>query len=223
MADLLRQAHQLEGNWIILSPIHWQATHNDAMLVACGLELGLTEEQSKHWFMKYADYLAHEHLRLHYYNAHTWLLEITNAPILSAKPVHQMLHLSLMPELAKLDSSLYWQKFITESQMFFASFPNETLLNGVWPWGGGSLTDLLPISLGTDETFFDEVQPLSSKVNLYTPSASLKDLQIILLQEASALSDAHINELNKTSTCWYWNNCAYTQSRTNWFRRLWRH
>ena len=55
---------------------------------------------------------------------------------LNAKPVHHLLNKSLMPELAQLDKTMYWQKFITESQMFFASNPNQSLVNGLWIWGG---------------------------------------------------------------------------------------
>lgn len=222
MADLLRHAHQLQGNWVILSPVHWQATHNDAMLMAFGSELGLTDNQSKAWFKKYADFLSQENKSLHYYDPTTWLLEITNQPNLNAKPVHQLLHLSLMPELARLDSSLHWQKFITESQMFFASSPNPTLLNGLWPWGGGSLSAPQAINLCTDETFFELVQPLSSKVSLYSPSNSLQDCEILLLQEASLLSSTHVKELTTSSVHWYWNNCAYAQQQQSWFSRLWR-
>ena len=34
LADLLRRYHNLDGDWLVLSPVHWQATHNDAMIVA---------------------------------------------------------------------------------------------------------------------------------------------------------------------------------------------
>jgi hypothetical protein len=191
------------------------------MITAFGKELDLTPEQSNHWFTLYANFLAEEGLILKYHDAAHWLLNTQNLPQLTAKPVHQLLQKSLMPELAHLDSSLFWQKLITESQMFFASLPNETLLNGVWPWGDAQLNAKKPIAICADEAFFEIAQSLSSEVALYNPSVSLKSFQIILLNDTASLSSAHCEELNTLSAQIYWNNCAYIQSRS-WFRRLWR-
>ena len=69
LADLLRTTHHLEGEWLILSPMHWEATHNDAMITAIGEELNLTDEQSNHWFNLYANFLAEESLLLKYHDA----------------------------------------------------------------------------------------------------------------------------------------------------------
>lgn len=221
LADLLRTTHHLEGKWLVLSPVHWEATHNDAMITAYGKELDLTPEQSSHWFSLYANFLAEEGLILKYHDAEHWLLNTPNLPPLTAKPVHQLVHKSLMPELKHLDSSLFWQKFITESQMFFASLPNDTVLNGVWPWGDAQLSAKKPITICTDEAFFEIAQSLSSQVTLYNPSVLLKSFQIILINDLTSLSSAHCKELNTLSAQIYWNNCAYIQSRS-WFSRLWR-
>lgn len=118
VAYLLKHYHNLAGDWAVVSPIHWEASHNDAMVSAYGAQLGLSEADSKLWYQSYADYLAEEGMSLHYHRADMWLLRIDGKPYLNAKPVHQLLNHSLMPELSALDITMYWQKFITESQMF---------------------------------------------------------------------------------------------------------
>lgn len=190
--------------------------------MAFGSALSLTPEQSKYWFEKYASYLAEDGLSLQYYDADIWLLDANKLPVLNSKPIHQLLHQSLMPELAQLESSMYWQKLITESQMFFASSPNDTLLNGVWPWGDGVVSAPKPFALATDEAFLELTKPLFSSVTPYNPTLALKDYQLILLQELSTLSSVHLKELSQSDTQWYWNNKAYSLPRHSWFNRLWR-
>ena len=222
LADVLRRAQQLEEAWCIASPIYWQATHNDAMIIAANNELQLSEETSKQWFQLYADYLAEEDMRLHYYNADTWLLQIANKPAINAKPVHKLLSHSLMPELEQLDPSLYWQKFFTEGQMFFASHATQSAINGVWLWGATPLSDKKPVAVCADGQLFSIAQVCSDKVTRYDPSISLKQYSILLLSHIDVLSKQHQEELKKMSVRWYWNNSAYTTSDLNWFTRLWR-
>ena len=144
VADLLRRYHGLEGQWLIASPIHWQATHNDAMIVASGSELQLSDQVSRLWFAAFKEFVTADHFNVHYHDAHTWLIQCDGKPLLDSKPVHTLHHKSLMPELRKLDETLYWQRLITEGQMFFSEHPlNKDRLasysiNGLWFWGGGN-------------------------------------------------------------------------------------
>ncbi|MCL9684284.1 hypothetical protein [Legionella maioricensis] len=222
LADVLRRVHGLDGEWLILSPMNWMATHNDAMIVAADKDLQLDEGTLKYWFQLYSDYLAEEHIRLYYHDAETWLLHAINKPPIKAKPVHQLINHSLMPELAQLDSSMYWQKFFTEGQMFFASHPNKSLLNGVWLWGGAVLADKKKIPVCADEQFFSVAQICSENVTLYNPSVQLKQYSILLLSDVDILSKQHQEELKKMPVCWYWNNSAYALKDLNWLTRLWR-
>lgn len=222
-ADLLRQLKHLDdGNWLVLSPMHWQASHNDAFIVATGKELHLSDTESKAWFKLFSDHLAHDGFTLDYYNNELWLICINQRPAVNAKPVYHLLNKSLMPELAVLDPSMYWQKFITESQMFFASTPNHTSINGVWLWGGAKLTKKNSISICTDEQLLALATICSTNVSLYNPSIELKKFDILLLSDFDILSAQHKKELNKKSINWYWNNSAYTRSDKNWITRLWR-
>ncbi len=222
LADVLRRSLLLDGTWCVVSPMNWHATHNDAMIIAANNELQLSEEMSKHWFQLYADYLAEEGMRLHYYDAQTWLLQITNKPTIKAKPVHKLLSHSLMPELEQLDPSMYWQRFFTEGQMFFASHSLQPIINGVWLWGATSLSDKKSVAVCTDEQFLSIAHICSDKVTLYDPTVSLKQYSILLLSHIDVLSKQHQEELKKLSVRWYWNDSAYTTSDSNWFTRLWR-
>ncbi|PWY54389.1 hypothetical protein DGG96_17070 [Legionella qingyii] len=220
-ADLLRQYHNLEGEWVVLTPVYWEATHNDAMIVALGGELQLEEHEAKSWFDLFSEYLAEEDVVLHYHNAQTWLLN-NKKYSLHAKPPHHLLHQSLMPELAQLDNTMYWQRFITESQMLFASKPNQSLANGLWTWSSAKLKNKMPIKICVDGHFDSLAKICSTQVSLYSPSITLKDYQILLLTEFSVLSEQHQKELNEMPIHWYWNNEAYSISANRWYVRLWR-
>lgn len=221
-ADLLRVVNKLNGNWVVLSLIHWQASHNDAMIIASGHDLKLTEEDAASFFKLLRDYFAEEGISLYYHDAETWLMEVTDKPPLNAKPVYKIMNQSLMSELVQLDSTMYWQKFFTECQMFFASHPNNTLLNGIWAWGGAKLTDNKTNSICVEEQLLAWAQICSSQVTLYNPSVRLKDYQIILLNNMNTLSAEHKEELNKITANWYWNNMAYARKNNYWFTRIWR-
>lgn len=222
LADLLRRLAKLEGDWLVLSPIHWQATHNDALILATGKDLELREAQAKLWFAVFADYLAAEGMKLHYHDAETWLLCEPQKHPLNAKPVYQLLNKSLMRELTQLGDTLFWQKFITESQMLFASKPNQSAMNGLWPWGNALFSGKKTTKICADEAFLPIAKLCSSHVTLYNPSIKLKEQQLLLITERTMLSEQHQEELNKLLVHWYWNNTAYASGTRNWFIRLWR-
>lgn len=222
LADLLRKYHNLDGDWLILSPIYWQATHNDALILATGKDLQGQEAEAKLWFSVFSDYFSVDEMTLYYHDAQTWLLCENKKHPLRSKPVHQLLSKSLMPELTQLDNSLFWQKFLTESQMLFASKPNKSAMNGLWPWGSAQLASQKTIAICADESFLPMANICSSNVSLYSPSVNLKEQQILLLTEFSTLSEPHQEELKKILAHWYWNNTAFTSGNSNWFTRLWR-
>lgn len=222
LGDLLRKVHNLDGDWLIVSPVYWQASHNDAFIVAAGNDLGLQEAEAKLWFDLFANYFAEEDMSLHYHNVEIWLLQDRKKRPLKARPVHQLLGKSFMPELAQLDNSLFWQRFVTESQMLCASKPNFGVVNGLWPWGNATLIDKKTAAICADASFFPVAKICSEQATLYSPSVDLKKQDILLISEFSVLSEQHQNELKKLPVYWYWNNTAYTRSYSNWFTYLWR-
>lgn len=222
LGDLLRQIHGLEGDWLIASPVYWQASHNDALIMGTGKDLELQESETKAWFDLFANYFTEDGLSLYYHDPETWLLQDYKKRPLTAKPVHQLLSKSLMPELARLDNTLFWQRFITESQMLFASKPNALAANGLWLWGNARLADKTALAICADPAFLPFAKLCSTNVTLYNSAVTLKDQHILLISEFSVLSEQHQNDLKKRPVHWYWNNMAYTCCQDNWFIRLWR-
>jgi hypothetical protein len=220
------------------------------MIRATGKDLGLTEAETQFWFNRLSEYLAEESMLMHWYDANTWLLLVNKKP-LHASPVYQMINQSLMPALAELDASMYWQKFFTECQMFFAAQNTHLMakssgssaehthkpwerndradvtseqapLNGVWIWGGAELGAKKNDSICADSHLLSIAELCSNHVTLYNPSIQLKKFQIILLNDIDSLSRSHQEEIKKISAQWFWNNTAYTQSAPNWITRIWR-
>lgn len=123
LGHFLSLYHQLEGRWLIASPIHWQATHNDALILATGKELELTSTQARLWFDALAQFFKEENINMIYHDDCMWLISIDNKPEIFSQSVYSMLHQSLMPAFAKMDKTFFWQRLITEIQMYMGSHP----------------------------------------------------------------------------------------------------
>ena len=226
VADLLRKLHGLDGTWLVVSPIHWQATHNDAMIVACDSELQLSDDESRQWFTALAEFLAQDHAKLYYHDAYTWLIQLNTRLALEAKPVHALLQQSMTPHLKALDATLFWQRFITENQMFFSEHALNKMrldrysINGIWVWGAGSLKppESRAIVCG-DTPACDLAKIVSTQVSRYQPGQSFAKHTLLLL---SALNDQIPIEFKKNTVRWYWNNTAYVTKPKNWFTPFWR-
>lgn len=223
VAELLRRYHHLDGHWLVLSPVHWQATHNDAMIVACDEALDLTDEESRDWFAALVEFLEHDNVKLHYHDAYTWLIQFSECPPINARPVHQLLHQSLMQQLQALDASLFWSRFITENQMFFSEHPlNKTRtgrypINGVWVWGDGELIQGNQALVCGDEAACELAQIVSTQVSRYVPSPRILKNTIMLF---SAFNEQQTDQFKKNTVHWYWNNASYETRALGWFSRL---
>lgn len=222
LADLLARYHHLEGRWIILTPIYWQATHNNAMIVGAGDDLGISDERSRFFFERFAEYLKVEDITLYYHDASTWLLSAKDMPLLNSPSAYQLLNHPLLPELTALDSTMHWQKFFTESQMFFASQFNEAEMNGVWMCGSDELIIKNSRKIATNQEFKAFADICSQHVSIYSPTVNIHSYDVLLLNSLDELTDIHQQELKKAPVNWYWNNTAYSKKRINWFTRFWR-
>lgn len=226
VADLLRQLQGLEGEWLVASPIHWQATHNDAMILACGDALSLSECEAKQWFAAFKDFVSSEGFQVHYHNPYTWLIRCDEKPKIRAQPVYNLQHKSMMQALKNLDETLYWQRFITENQMFFSTHAlnkarTHNEINGVWLWGSGQLHSCSSTPLiCASEDLVPLAQLLSRDIRVSTTTAHSNSL--LLFNELS-VGDRLILEkrYQKQLTHWYWNNLSYTTPKAKtWFSRL---
>lgn len=227
LASLLSQLHDLEGDWLILSPIHWQATHNDAMIMAHGDTLSLSEDESRTWFKELSAYLEKDQFELVYHNAEIWLIRKKSMLPIQAKSVYQMFHRSMMPELSALDDTLFWQQFLTETQMFLSSHDlnqariqeQKPVLNGVWVWGAGHLA-LSEAVICTVQSFEKMARICSTNVHIYSPQVSLRDINILLLSDLSDLSSQHKEKLTQSSIRWFWNDFSYLSKKRRWWHQL---
>lgn len=222
LAELLSQYHCLEGQWLIVSPVHWQATHNNAVITASGSLLAMNEDESKEQFYRLSEYLKQEGLALYLHDQYTWLLSTNHKSLLNAKPVHLVLNKPLMLELASIDKTMHWTKFLTEIQMFFASSARHSLINGVWLWSSASLGEKRNIKICADKTFYPLAQLCSTNVSLYQATSSLSEFDVLLVDNWSLLSTSHQKQLEKIAVHWHWNNVGYEVSQVHWFTRLWR-
>ena len=229
VADLLSKLHGLDGSWLVVSPIHWQATNNDAMIVACDETLQLTEEESKQWFKVLADYVAQDNIKLYYHDAYTWLIQSDNSPPLASKPVSALLQHSQTPHLKALGLNLFWQRFITETQMLFSNHSlnkartNRYPINGVWVWGAGEVgaPSLRPVVCG-DTSAYDLASIVSTQVSLYQPGQLFAKRTLFLLSEMSGQNGFETIAEIKQTVHWYWNNMAYVTKPKHWLKRFWR-
>lgn len=228
VADLLRRLHDLDGTWLIVSPLHWLATHNDAMLVAAGDDLQLTDSEGKAWFDAFAEFVLGENMQAYYHDATTWLLRINKQPVPIAKPVHALLHQSMMPAFDTLDKTFYWQRFITENQMFLSGHRLNKLrqdrypINGIWVWGSGLLqTPHHQTILLDDHETLPLAKLLSTSIILYESNQTYPSDALVLWHDLSRLDELQAT-LNKQTVSWYWNNRAYLMKREHWLKRIWR-
>ncbi|MDP1603185.1 MAG: hypothetical protein Q8M03_07965 [Legionella sp.] len=230
IGDFLRQYYQLTGKWIVAAPIYWEATHNDAMIVAEGASLPLTDDESRRLFAEVASFLGEEGIKLHYHNAHTWLVNVDNKSELVSPPTHLMLHRSMMPVLDKMDKSLYWQRIMTELQMFLSAHPvnnqrqDKLPVNGLWFYGSGVFTIDSNKKIITDNEplinhFPDEFSSNSREGALNRVS---DDVILLITQQTSANFDHLRANLCNYKVRWFWNNKAYLTPKSHWWRRLWR-
>ncbi|WP_026069435.1 hypothetical protein [Legionella tunisiensis] len=204
LADLLRLSHHLEGKWLIASPIHWQATHNDAMVVATGKELELTEDESRLWFAELTQFLKGDNFSPVYHDEQTWLFKIDTKPALKSKSVYTMLHQSMMPALEAMDNTLFWQRLITELQMYLSSHSlngqrqNKLAINGLWFWGSGEFKPSKNRKIVTDdEVLLANPGKLLEQINPLTPASIMQKNDLLLLKYPQQMELARIEENTK--------------------------
>jgi hypothetical protein len=226
LANLLKLYHQLEGNWVIASPVHWEASHNDAMLSAAGSDLELSDEESRLWFTEVADFLKADGFTPVYHDAYTWLFKIDDKPKISSQSVQTLLHHSLMPVFSSLDSSIYWQRLITELQMYLSAHPlnlkrQELTINGLWFWGEGAfeLKDRRAI-ISDDEVLLAYARATKAAISPLTPTTLFSKDQLVIINDPKQVC-GFAEKIKKYKVNWYWNNCSYSSQARSWWSRLW--
>ncbi len=221
LAAVLAKTRQLTGAWAVITPCHWEASHNNVMLTAYGKQLHASKPQWQDCF----DRLIHhwsESIEFYCYDEETWLLSSPRLSALQAQPVAQLIGLPLMPALANLDSTLFWQKFFTESQMFFATHPNDNPINGIWVWGQGELMANDHRIICADNYFLPLAQACSASAIELHSQLDLSTVEILLLPHLDVLSEKQQKQIHQKARRWYWRDHAYTCKKASWFTHLWR-
>ncbi len=221
VADWLRLYHQLEGRWLVVTPIHWQATHNDVMLMACDGALNCSDAQARAAFDVFSTFAAEEGMQVHYHDRYTWLLQCDDKPAITALPPDALIHQSMFAHIQQLDSTLSWQRFLTEVQMLFAQrISHSSMINGVWIWGGGQLKAPSHRPIWVNHlNQFEMARLLSNKTQL----GGREDTKNTLLWFDSLTLEEHeilSTQLKPYAVNWYWNNLAYHTKKSSWFTKI---
>lgn len=181
----------LPGEWFVLSPINWHASHNDAYISSC-------TSDSKKSFQKVAAFLEQDGFKLHYYNKDIWLCSKNKAkPSFRAKAIYDISAQSMMPQLAELDISGYWQRVLTEIQMLLID--NE--LNGVWCWGDGVIKKGVK-AFRVSPKYYKLAQLFSSNVKTVTSDIAAN----FLLDDVAEIEVSALKKLSRRTRSWVWND-----------------
>lgn len=210
LGSFLARYHQLDGQWLVATPIRWEASHNNAMIAAAGQDLGLSESESKACFDLVAAYLAEEGLRLFYHDAYTWLVQVDTKPPLTADTPFAMRFQPMMEAMREMDSSLYWLRISTELQMLLTDHP----FNGLWFYGAGQFD---PASFNNKKIVTDN--PLLQAI-ISSQTRKSSGHTLYLTDSLDQLSN--LKQISKHKVRWYWNNNACTTARVGWWNFLWR-
>lgn len=218
LGDCLARYHQLDGHWLVASPIHWDASHNNAMITASGDELDLSDGQSRLLFADVAAYLVESGLQLHYHDAHTWLVKRDGLADLDSRSLHAMRHQPMMNALQGMDSSLFWPQLMTELQMLLSAHHSNLLrpctINGLWFYGNAPLGERLPKTVLTDDPRLLAAWPEQCQ-----PLRPLKARDLVFSNQAS---EALRSSCAGKSVRWFWNNAACAVPAPSLWKRLWR-
>jgi hypothetical protein len=100
------------------------------------------------------DHFAGEGLTLEAPTGVRWYLRVNEAPDLCTTPLESVVGREVAPFLPTGGDASHWLSLINEAQMLFAQAePNRRRegqgrlpVSGIWPWGGGALSDWQPHS-----------------------------------------------------------------------------
>lgn len=222
MADFLAQYHgYAKKNWLVIEPIHWEASHNNATITASGAELLINEEEALQWFSIVAEFLKLDGLTLYYHTPSMWLLDATGKPNLTSHPTVQLLHHPLMPIIKALDSTSYWSKLLTELQMLLSNHPlnlkreDQLSINGLWIYGQGSFIIPSNITLTDDQRLIHCFPKQVKTLNLINP---INKNDIILINDVSSIDFKELkSRIGRQASRWFWNNIAYQIDKKSWW------
>ena len=204
VAQFLAQQKGLsEGNWHLASPIHWEATHNDAMIVAEGAR-HCSSEDLTHFFQVFQGFLERDDLLVRQITPGLWLFDAKQLQVCPVPSLDAVMHRSLQEYLQMMSTE--WRTWFTEIQMLFHSaFPGTNpIINGVWPWGAGAFQ--LPNQLHCLGEFSD------FNTTVWDPSQALPKSGVLLVSAEHASIIENLIKQKKAkhmAITWWWTNKNY--------------
>lgn len=224
LGNWLGQVHNIEGPCLIVSPISWKATHNDAFIEAQGESLQLSDTDALQCFQLIAHFLKESGIELHFHDKYHWIMTAKELPEMYARPVFCMPQVSMMPEMRNAQTSLYWLQLLTELQMLMSTHAfnqtreNKPIINGVWIWGQGPFVKT-NVALASDSHHFLLAKTLSSQVSLFTQASSLKKVKTLILD---FITPEQIKKITPITSRWFWTDASFSTAPSNVLTAFWR-
>ena len=208
LGGFLARYHQLDGHWLAVTPVHWEASHNNAAICAIGDELDADDESCRALFADVAAFMQEQDVRLHYHDRQIWLMNIDNKPAINSESVWAMRNRPMMDALQAMDSSLYWSSMMTEMQMYLSA--HACPFNGLWFYGAAEF-DASLLTRARIQT--DDQQLIKAFPRQAEPiGAPLTRQSLVFLNHKSDAVTCRYN------TRWYWNNAAYSTRARAWWK-----
>jgi hypothetical protein len=207
----------------IATPVHVQATHNDAMIISTSDELALNKEENIALYKSLHDFLNKDGFDSFIAGDGSWVFSQQKVKELDALSVFDIKHKSLYP---LLPDSEYWRLLFTEIQMLLHQHTvNEKRralglkeVNAIWFWGNAQLRpSKATVSVFTQD---EALSKFCNHVGLGVfelDKIKQKNTQhnLLLINNKKQLQEIVID--NKKSN-WYWNNNAYCM-KLPWWKR----
>lgn len=226
---LVAKYYGLQGRWIALTPMYWEASHNDSIMTAFGETLDLDEATAQMYFKQCTAFLADDGEAFFYHSPSLWLMKVNKKPLLNSPAPHKVMHTSLMPIIEQWDSSLYWTRLFTEIQMLFASCQfnhvngSRVAMNGLWFWGDGVLNTSERRVLSNDDTLLECLSPYCETRRFQLDNYFFKENDILAFHSAEKWLGSELRSaLAGNDYHCYYNNASKAIKAQPWHKRLWR-
>ncbi len=227
VADLLRQVHGLSGTWLVASPITWQLTQQGAIIDGRRGTLQFSTVDATAYFQRFTEFAQPFGISTYFHDPYTWLIEVSHCPLNAALSLTQVYQQPLLSALKAidLDGTAFWQKFLTECQMFFNScrLPCEvatSAVNGVWVWGSGTFqSSHKPVLY--EHSLQSLAAVLTKRHALYIPEHAAEKNALLILEQLSAVGYETISyALRRRKINWFWEDGCHQTRALPWFKWL---
>lgn len=230
VAEWLRRfLNKPEGRWFVISPIIWEASHNDATTKAEPSSLNISKGVINDYFMAFKEFTKDDFSDCIYIDEQTWLINAPSMPMIQSKSPAEIINLPIKPEMDSLDGELKWPKLLTEIQMLFhtKSIASSQLdhINGVWVWGCGQDLEQYKTNINihvNTQYLYDITRILTDQLQLwlfYQPKPSPQDVLIfdVLNHEQFKTLSKHFKNYRID---WIWKNALLKHKPESFWWRL---